>query len=210
MQEGKTMRNICRLFFVGVFLFLFAACSSGTTAHIKTNKLTLEERGEGKYAVYLQYSSLFYTDVQEQFYANLMELMRRADALADTDMDTDYVLAVRLKEYNNVSMGSRVLYGIYGGKDIMESEVAVVRFDSLKTDEYRDLLNRPMNAGLEDIDLTRKTISHGAESIFKMEGSHLIKADLRTEQRMPEYLAPIDLIRMHSEKIVRFILTSEK
>ena len=61
-----------------------------------------------------------------------------------------------------------------------------------------------------DRDSPKETISRGAETIFKMHADHLMKADLRTEQRMPHAIAPIELIRMHSEKIVGFILLGKE
>lgn len=209
-QEGSTMKIICRLFAVGVLVFFFGACSSGTRVNIQKNNLSSQDRREGKYDVYFQYTSLFYYDVQDQLYTNLMELMHRANALAEVGAEADYVLVVRLKEYNNVSEYDRALYGIYGGEDIMESEVAVVRFDSLKTAKFRKLSGQAVDYGVLDRDSPKETISRGAETIFKMHDDHLVNVDLRTEQRMPTAMAPIELIRMHSEKIVGFILLGKK
>ena len=51
----------------------------------------------------------------------------------------DYILVIRLSEYKNISAYDRALYGIYAGKDIMQSEVAVVKFDLLTTDRFKNL-----------------------------------------------------------------------
>lgn len=201
------MKMICRLIAVGGLVFFLVACSGGTKTNIQKNTLSTQQRNEGTYDIYFQFSSLFYYDIQDQLYRNLMELMKRANLLAtEFGTESDYVLVVRLKEYNNVSEPSRFLYGIYGGKDIMESEVAVVRFDALKTAKFRALSSQAVDYGVLDRNSPKKTISRAAEVVFKMHDDHLLNATLRTEQRMPQFLAPIELIRMHSEKIVNFVL----
>ena len=200
------MRMTCRLFAVGFLILFFAACSTGTRANIEKNKLSAQERKEGKYYVFFQYSSLIPYDIQDQLYLNMMELMHKADALADDDLTVDYVVVLRLDEYKNISAYERALYGIYAGKDIMQSEVAVVAFDSLKTAKFRNLSKQSTSFAEMRPNSSKETISLGAETIFKMHDDHLVKANLLTKNRKPGALMPIELIRMHSEKIADFIL----
>ncbi|MBW1693612.1 MAG: hypothetical protein JRJ41_05515, partial [Deltaproteobacteria bacterium] len=96
--------------------------------------------------------------------------------------------------------------GIYAGKDIMQSEVAVVAFDSLKTAKFRNLSKQSTSFAEMRPNSSKETISRGAETIFKMHDDHLLKANLITKNRKPGALMPIELIRMHSEKIADFIL----
>ena len=88
----------------------------------------------------------------------------------------------------------------------MQSEVAAVKFDSLKTAKFRNLSKQSANFTAMAPDSSKETISLGAETIFKMHDGHLVKANLLTKNRKPGALMPIELIRMHSEKIANFIL----
>jgi len=89
------MRMTRRLFAVAFLILFFTACSTGTRANIEKNKLSPQERKEGKYHVFFQYSSLIPYDIQDQLYLNMMELMHKADALADDDLTVDYVVVIR-------------------------------------------------------------------------------------------------------------------
>jgi len=88
----------------------------------------------------------------------------------------------------------------------MQSEVAVVKFDSLKTAKFRNLSKQSATFSVMRPNSSKETISHGAETIFKMHDDHLLKADLLTKYRMPGAIMQGELIRLHSAKIADFIL----
>lgn len=200
------MKMTCRLFAITCLILFLTACSAGTKSNIAKSQISPQERQKGKYYLFFEYSSLYPSDVQDQLYRNLMELMGKADALADSDLTVEYVAVVRVRQYKTVSEYSRVLYGYLAGEDILQTEVAVVKFDALKTAKFRSLSGQSTSSGAVEPNSNEDMVSRAAQAIFKMHGDHLLKSDLRTHYRKPTAISPGELIGMHAEEVTQFIL----